>query len=467
MSTENIQETPKASSKISLRSFILSLSIILILWIGVYIATLFISPGEFVRDASNIPDISSYHSVTRDFPVWKFFLSPFLLLGSSDGLTIILIIVFLFAVAGAMNSLSASGLMDYLLQKISHKFKDKKYICLAVVVLLFMLLGSFVGSFEEVVPFVPLIVALAVCFGWDKYTGLGMSLIAISCGFAAGILNPFTVGVAQKICGLAMFSGIWLRIVSFILIYALLITCLILHAKKIEKKNNNQVFESKYVRDEKYEKSILTFAIIIGVGVVVIICSTFIKFLQDYTILIMGLMFLLCGIICPLIVKKPGKEVLLSFLKGILGMLPAVLMILFASSIKYILVETKSLDTILKSLYDVTRGLSPLAIVLFIYLFVLLMNFLIPSGSAKAFLIMPLVAPIAQLSGVSLQLCVLAFAFGDGFSNVLYPTNPVLLISLNLVDESYGDYLKKIWKFQLLNLALTVGILVLGFYVGY
>jgi uncharacterized ion transporter superfamily protein YfcC len=107
------------------------------------------------------------------------------------------------------------------------------------------------------------------------------------------------------------------------------------------------------------------------------------------------------------------------------------------------------------------------AVILFIYLIVLVMNFFISSGSAKAFMLIPLIVPMAQIFGISTQLCVLAFAFGDGFSNVLYPTNPVLLISIGLADVSYGDWFKWSWKFQLLNLLLTSGLLLLGLSIGY
>jgi uncharacterized ion transporter superfamily protein YfcC len=95
------------------------------------------------------------------------------------------------------------------------------------------------------------------------------------------------------------------------------------------------------------------------------------------------------------------------------------------------------------------------------------MNFFISSGSAKAFLLMPLIVPVAQLFGISAQLCVMAFAFGDGFSNVFYPTNPVLLISLGLADVNYIKWAKWSWKFQFLNLLLTSGLLLVGLIIGY
>ena len=83
------------------------------------------------------------------------------------------------------------------------------------------------------------------------------------------------------------------------------------------------------------------------------------------------------------------------------------------------------------------------------------------------FMLIPLIIPMAQIFGISSQLCIVAFAFGDGFSNVLYPTNPALLISLGLVDVSYGDWFKWSWKFQFMNLIMTSALLLLGLVIGY
>ena len=113
------------------------------------------------------------------------------------------------------------------------------------------------------------------------------------------------------------------------------------------------------------------------------------------------------------------------------------------------------------------QGLPGWVVVLFIYLLVLTMNFFIPSGSAKAFMLIPLIVPLGELFGISAQLCVLAFAFGDGFSNVFYPTNPALLIGLSLADVNYGKWFKWSGPYQLINLVLTALILLLGYWVGY
>jgi len=162
-------------------------------------------------------------------------------------------------------------------------------------------------------------------------------------------------------------------------------------------------------------------------------------------------------------VKGLGK----SFLSGLIAFAPSVLMILMAASIRYTLVEGKILDSLLHMAVGAAGGMSRGVLVLFIYLICLVLNFFIPSGSAKAFLLIPLVIPLADVFGISPQLCVMAFAFGDGFSNVFYPTNPVLLISLGLADVSYGRWVKWTWKFQLFVLLVTALLLLFGLSVHY
>ena len=145
----------------------------------------------------------------------------------------------------------------------------------------------------------------------------------------------------------------------------------------------------------------------------------------------------------------------------------ASLMILMASSIRYTLEEANILDTILHESVVLAQKMPGWLVILFIYLIVLVMNFFIPSGSAKAFMLILLIVPLAQVFGLSTQLCVVAFAFGDGFSNVFYPTNPALLIALGLADVSYGNWFKWRERFQIFNLILTCLILILGIWAGY
>lgn len=458
---------------ISTKSFIGAIAIIFALMVLTYALSFIVPAGEYARttDAAGnvvIDTAKGFSYVEGGIPFWRWILSPFLVLGAEGNAALIAVIIFLLVIGGVFNSLNASGLMQYMLDKIVHKFGDVKYKLMAILILFFMAMGSLVGSFEEVVPMVPIVVSLAVGLGWDKATGLSISLLAAGCGFAAGVANPFTIGVAQGLAGLPMFSGMWLRLVSFALIYLLLLAFTRRHARKVDRHTHDMAQpESRYVENRKMDRALKVFAVIVGAGILLVLSSSFIAFLRDFTMIIVAVMFLAAGIIATLLSGTNSKTLGKTFGDGIVAILPSVLMILMASSIKYTMVEAKILDTVLHGAVQAASGMSKAGLVLFIYLIVLVMNFFIASGSAKAFLLIPLIVPLAGIFGISPQLCILAFAFGDGFSNVFYPTNPVLLISLGIADLNYADWIKFSLKFQIVNILLTSAILMLGLAVNY
>lgn len=466
-----MENKAKKGMNISIKSFITAIIIIFILMVVTYVLTFIIPGGQYVRtdDGSGnmIININSeFHNISGGIPFWKWILSPFLVLGAPGSALIIAVIAFLLVIGGVFEGLAQCGLMQYMLDKIAWKYGAKRYTFLTVITFFFMAMGALIGSFEECIPLVPIVVVLAISMGWDKLTGLGMSLLAVGCGFASGVCNPFTVGVAQGLAGLPMFSGIWLRALSFVLIFILLWLFVHTHAKKVERPISTEITDN-FRKNAKLDKGLKVFAIIIAIGLATVLSSGFITFLQDFTLYVVALMFLVAGIAAPLAAGMKGKYLLKAFGKGLIGFLPVVLMILMASSIKYTLDTANVLDTILHSAVGLAATMPKWMVILFIYGIVLVMNFFIGSGSAKAFMLIPLIVPMAQIFGIPAQLCILAFAFGDGFSNVLYPTNAALLVALGLTDESYGEWFKWSVKFQLMNLVLTSGILLLGLAVGY
>ena len=441
------EKKKSSGNNISAKSFVTAIIVIAVLMVLTYILTL-VLPG-------------------CEISFGKWILSPFLVLGAEGSGTIIAVIAFLLVIGGIFYCLEECGLIGYMLDKIAGRFGNAKYKLLAVTMFFFMAIGAMIGSFEEVVPLVPIVVALAIKLGWDALTGMGMSLLAVGCGFASGVFNPFTVGVAQELAGLPMFSGVSMRAISFVLIYLLLWFFVRTHAKKIDKGIEPSSDDEKFVADKSLDLGLKLFGGILGFGILLVLCSSFIPFLQDLTLPIVAVMFLLAGLSSSRACKMSWKQIGRGMLKGLVNMLPAVAMILMASSIKYTLDTAGALDLILEKAIVIAQTMPKWEVILFIYLIVLVMNFFIASGSAKAFMLIPLIVPLAEVFGISAQLCILAFAFGDGFSNVFYPTNPVLLISLGLADVSYGDWVKYSGKFQLFNLILTSGLLLIGLAVGY
>ena len=457
---------------ISAKSFLAAIAVIFALMVAVYVLTLVVPGGEYARitDAAGhtvVDTAGGYRAVPGGLPFWKWLLSPLLVLGAEGSGALIAVILFLLVIGGVFNALGECGLMRYMLEKLSARYGAVRYRLMAVLIAFFMAMGSLVGSFEEVAPLVPLVVALALSLGWTAETGLAMSLLAAGCGFAAGVANPFTIGVAQTLAGLPMFSGLWLRLVSFGLIYLLLFGFVFLHARRHETAAPDWQAAETHAASPGMDRALRLFAVILGTGIALVLCSGLVPALRDLTMIIVALTFLAAGVTAALAAGMGGRELGRSFLRGVKTIAPSVLMILMASSIRYSMVEGHILDALLHAAVGAAGGLSRAGLVLFIYLICLGMNFFIPSGSAKAFLLIPLIVPLAQIFGVSPQLCILAFAFGDGFSNVFYPTNPVLLISLGLADVSYGRWARYSGPFQALNLLLTAGLLLLGLMVGY
>lgn len=448
-----MEQKEKKGLNISAASFVVAIAILVGLMILTYILTLVIPGGSI--------------------PFWKWALSPVLVLGSKQGGTLIAVMIFLLIIGGTFNALDRSGTMDYMLRKIVHAAGNKKYVLLVFVTLFFMSMGAFVGSFEECIPLVPLAVVLAVAMGWDELVGLGMSLGAVAFGFSTGVLNPFTTGVAQTLMGLPVFSGISLRLLTFVVIFGCMMLFLVPYAKKCEKRNKSadpdqeQKEISVFVRKENMEASMRFFIGTIGVCFLTIVLSVFIPGLSDYLMILVALFFLIAGVGCCICSRIKPRKAGSYFGYGMLTIMPSLLLIMMAGSIQYTMNESGIFEPISNFAESFISGLPPYVGILFIFLFAMIMNFFVSSGSAEAVLLMPLFASIADSCGMSRQLMVLAFNYGDGFSNVIYFTNPCLLIALSLVGVSYVKWIKWSIKLQAMIAVCCCAILVLGSMIGY
>ena len=329
---------------LSVRSFLTAITVIFVLMVAAYVLTLVIPSGSYDR----IPDAGGnlildteggFSHVDGGIPFWKWLLSPLLVLGAPGSGTLIAVIVFLLVIGGVFNALDRCGLMKYMLDRIANRFGAVRYRLMAVIILFFMAMGSMIGSFEECVPLVPIVVALAVKLGWDALTGVGMSLLAVGCGFAAGICNPFTVGVAQELAGLPMFSGLWMRALAFVLIYILLLVFVRRYAKAIERPLSVPAAEDCFRRDRRMDRALTAFSLILGAGILLVLCSGFLPALQDYTMIIVAVMFLAAGIVSTLLAGMGGGNLGRAFRDGLVSIFPAVLMILMASSSVYLMEE--------------------------------------------------------------------------------------------------------------------------------
>ena len=192
-----------------------------------------------------------------------------------------------------------------------------------------------------------------------------------------------------------------------------------------------------------------------------------IRTISGLAIPILAASFLISGLISGCVVSKSLRKAISLFLSGAAGMLPAVLMIAIASSVKLVMEEGGIIDTVLNSVLRLLDGKSPFVAILLIYVLILFLQMFIGSASAKIFLVMPIILPITNALGISPQLVILTYCMADGFTDVILPTNPVLLIGLSMANVSYMKWLKWTWKLQLLLFVISVAVLLFGIGIGY
>lgn len=437
---------------------------------------------ESAEDLSEMIIADTYHKIDFRMPIWKIPLAMLLVFGTSDVVTGIGIIVIIILIGGTFLILDEQSILKYIMAVIINKFEKKKYILLCAVVFVCMLLSSTAGILEESVTLVPICCAIALALGWDSLVGLSISLVAIAFGFTAATFNPFNVVTVQKLAGIPVFSGLWMRILMFILVYAVLVSFIVIYAKKIEKNpEKSYCYETDKALREKFKlensvellsnqetkKATKAFVLCIS-GVLLLVVVDFIFSLGGMLSLPgMGILFTVGGLSAGYISGVRGKELFKGFARGVKAIAPAIPMIFFILGITYILREGMIVHTILYSVYNLISGFSPYGAILLLFSFIIILEFFIGSGTAKAFLVMPIVAPLASLIGLSGNSVVLTFCMGDGFTNLLYPTSSIMIIAIGLVNISYGKWLKYTWKLFLAEGILAVAIMHFALFVNY
>ena len=471
------QKKERSFAQINTRSFIFVTVLLLAILLVTGALSYFIPQGSFDRgEDGSLIDGTYVAGEVDGIPFWRVLTAPVRVFFAPGCITIIMISVFLLIMSGVFNLVEKTHGVHIFMQRIVKRFAHRKKLVCCLCVLAFMLFGSFFGMFEELVTLLPIIIIFMLSINMDTMMGLGACLLAACFGFSAAITNPFSVGLAAQVAGVNPSSGVWLRIVFFGITYVTLCAFLMLHLRKIEK---NPAASPSYAVDlekraamtketelasEDEPKIFTVYSIFLGLQFVILILIASVRAIADYAIPILALSFLIFGTIAGLIVCRRPSTVARHVASGAASMLPAVLMIALASSVKLVMTESRILDTIMNTVINFLDGKNKFLAIVLIYVLILFFQFFIGSASAKIILIMPLIMPIATSLGLSPSIVILAYCMADGFTDVILPTNPVLLIGLSMANVSYGTWVKWTWKLQLFVLTLTM--LVLLFAVG-
>ncbi len=394
------------------------------------------------------------------------------------------VIMFMLVIGGAFGVVMRTGTIDNGILRLIDKTKGSESLFIPVLFFLFSLGGAVFGMGEEAVAFAIIIAPLMVRLGYDGITTVMVTYVATQIGFATSWMNPFSVAIAQGIAGVPVLSGMQMRMVMWVAFTLIGIAFTMMYASRIKA---NPELSHSYGSDAHFRQQdignqdsrwnlgdtlvILTvFATTVWVvwGVVVHawyipeIASQF--FTMGFVAGIIGVVFRLNGMTVNDIAAsfKEGAGVMLAPAL-LVGCAKGVLLILGGGSTD----EVSVLNSILNSAGGVISGLPEAGAAWLMYVFQSIFNFFVTSGSGQAALTMPLLAPLADIAGVTRQVAVLAFQLGDGFTNIIVPTSASLMATLGVCRIDWGNWAKFCWRFILLLFTLSSIVVVSAHLLGF
>ena len=380
------------------------------------------------------------------------------------------IIAFVILVGGAFGVIQKTGAIDSMIKSIASAHSRSSALRVMMIPLLmtvFALAGSIFGMSEEVIPFILIFIPLALALGYDSIVGTAIPFLGAGAGFAGAFINPFTIGIAQGIAELPPMSGMGYRIFSWVIITTTAIIFVSLYARKVKKnpqisptfeidEEKRKHFSSSDLENHSMHRHHALVLIFFGLALVLLVVGV-LKF--KWYIPEIAALFFGAALVCGIAGNLSANEIAESFVTGTKDMMSAVLVIAFARGILIVATDGQIIDTILYSLSQQITRFHPIFAGQAMFVVQTLINFFIPSGSGQAALTMPIMAPLSDLLGVTRQTAVLAFQFGDGFSNMIIPTSGVTMAVLGMGKIPWDRWAK--WLLPLEILFFIIGLLLL------
>lgn len=380
-----------------------------------------------------------------------------------------LIIGFVLIVGGSFGILQQTGAIEAAIRGIARahtRHRAVRVLLIPIFMIIFSLAGSVFGMSEEVIPFVLIFVPMALALGYDSIVGVAIPFVGAGAGFAGAFLNPFTIGIAQGIAGLRLFSGLEYRVLAWILTTMVAILFVLRYAVKVkmtpeasptftmdeEKRKHIRIDLEGESLDLRHRLVLLTFGL--AMGILVFGVLTYKWYIEEIAALFLGAGILI-GAVGGL---KPGA-ITDAFLGGAKDLMSTAIIIGLARAILIVAQQGRIIDTMLHAFSSVIGVVHPIVSSQIMFIVQTLINFFVPSGSGQAALTMPVMAPLSDLVGVSRQTAVLAYQFGDGFSNMIIPTSAVTIGVLTLAKIPWERWAK--WILPLEILFLIIGCLLL------
>ena len=448
-------------------------AIIVVLIIICTILTYIVPAGTYDRvvndEGRTVVVPGSFHYVDKT-PVGPFQMVQAIPTGMGEVAWIVFLV---FIIGGAFGIINATGAIESGLGAAIKKVNGKDTLLIVFLMCIFSLGGATFGMAESTLIFIPILVVMARKMGYDAVTGMAIVSLGAVTGFAGGWMNMFTVGVAQGICELEIFSGMGYRLITHAIVLVAAIIYVLRYAKKVKANPESSVIydiEAAGGADIE-ETEILEFT---GRRKAVLACI-----LIGFVILIYGILngwgtsshlssiFLIMGVVCGFVGGLKVDEVCDAFIAGAKSLTFGALVVGLARAMVVVLTQGQIIDTIVYGLSSALDGMPPAIAAGLMVVVQTIINLPVNSGSGQAAATMPIMAVLADALNVSRQTAVLAYQYGDGLSNQLWPSSGVLMAGLSIAGIPYEKWLKFVLKIMIVMYIICIAMVMLSVVVGY
>lgn len=456
------------------------------------ILTYIVPSGSYERVTKRVDNIEqtlvtpgSYKEIPKNFSIKGVFLgdnkeghsSPVSLLGVFTAIPKGLnqaaaLIFFVFIIGAVVNVIRHTGTIDAFINLLLKKFKQTPLLLVAMLFYVFAFAATFLGMGTEFIPLIPVLIIISKQLGYDRVFGVAILIVGSGVGWSTAITNPFNVQIAQSVAELPLGSGIGLRTIAFLIYSSLGFSFLMYYGGKIKKDPTKSLMPDDSIGQDEISKIkeipltkkhiTIAFTALVLFGAILFAVQT-----MGWGLIEMSGGFFTVGLCTILISRMSGDESMKAFISGLEVMIVPALIVGFARGVQVVMVEGEILDTILFQAATLLENFNQVMAIEGIFIFQSIFNFFIPSASGQALVTMPLIVPLADLLDISRQTAVLAFVFGDGFSNSIIPTSGVLMASIGIAGVPYEKWFKFMLPLFIIATVMGGAILAIAYYINY
>ncbi len=493
-------EAPQAKKKFSFPAALTVLGMVTVL---VWVAAFFIPSGSYDRDEFGSPIIGSYQAVdsSQTFldrlvdlliaPVNGLYgiqsaetgvIQPF---GSGTLFGAAGVFLFILAIGSFMTAVFQTGAMDRAIARLAHASRERGWLLLTALIVLFSLLGSTMGFADETLGFYALIIPLTLALGYDRLVAVGAVFVPSAVGAMASTVNPFSIGVASGEAGVSIGDGIVLRVVLWVVLTGLTVAYVLWYAARIKKDPSRSIMPEQ--APASVSASVVEPLTRRQIGVIIVMIATFALMIFSvipWSSVLPGewdaafawelgwwfpeliALFIVGTIVVGLVGGLGEKGIAAAFAKGSGDFIGPALVVMLARGVTVILNNSQTIDTILYAMEQAVAQASSAGFTALVFVLNSLLAVIVPSSSGHAALAMPLLAPLSDFANVGRELTITTWNAGARWMGILMPTNGVLMGGLAIAAVGYNKYVKFIWPLMAALLVAALAVLLIATSLG-